>query len=234
MEAHKSAVLDNAKLKDAARSLCDKKGNPPGYIRTTRHLLEELYKSVTVIRLPMVPYEGRYMLMDAQIRELYSKVKQQCNSSYQHKRDVRMAIDAEDLPLYIHKAYEHFSKDIDTAFDILEAAKQSASPPQGFSEHLLEVLESLYGTMEMSLSSIPPKATSIEKLLVDLSPLIASSIVLVATRDNKQGIQDQVVGEPLWSVTNNCNQGSDNTRRYSRVPTKGSFSDASLTSATEP
>lgn len=149
-------------------------------INTTEQLLMRYYSSVTVLRIPS---KGRYMQMDGQVGRLYDLIENNCSRSHYGKRKIRMALNAERLPQYVNMAYEHFSKLLEEPFDFAEAARRCAPLPQGFGGHVINLVLSITRYNQSS-----DRWT--ESLLTRLSPLIASCIMLAATRDNTQGEND--------------------------------------------
>ncbi|CAM1500480.1 Fc.00g096420.m01.CDS01 [Cosmosporella sp. VM-42] len=165
-------------------------------IETTKQLLEYYYSSIKVIRIPS---QGIYMKMDDQVGKLHDIIYEKCTESHDHKRKIRMLLNAEMLPKYLDAAYKHFSKHLDVPFDFVEVASHYTSLPKNFGEHILNLILMMYNHHNRDSSDTPA-------LLSRLSRPIASCVMLAATRDNTQGMYSNLLRstyyEPIQKAFN--------------------------------
>ncbi|KAK4169827.1 hypothetical protein QBC43DRAFT_225424 [Cladorrhinum sp. PSN259] len=148
-------------------------------ISSTKDLLEFYYSSVTVIGIPT---KGQYLAIDQQVGKLHCLIQQKCDESYNHKRSVRMLLNAEKLQQYVNSAYTHFSRHLDKPFDFIAEALCHNQVPKDFGGHILNVILSIY-----QVNGFDTEPSRAEWLLRSLSRPIACCVMLAAARDNRDG-----------------------------------------------
>lgn len=171
---YKDSVKHVAGLRDLVARLAELRVDKK--ISNTRELLESYYSSITVVRIPS---KGRYMLIDEQIGKLQEIIASKCAVSHAHKKKIRMLLNAEKLPQYVDAAYDHFSQKLDEPFDFAEEARRHAESPVDFSGHIFILICSLYRNLNA--------AGNPESLLTRMTRLLASCVMLDATREDTQG-----------------------------------------------
>ncbi|KAF4967420.1 hypothetical protein FSARC_5033 [Fusarium sarcochroum] len=145
--------------------------------KTTKALLEHYYSSVTLIRIPA---KSHYMQIDQQIGKLYGILTDKCKMSHDQKRQVRMLLNAEVLPLYVDSAYDHFSRSIEEPFDFVEEARRRTPVPRTFGRHILNLILTNYNHKSQ-------KCSSIRDFFTGLSRPLAACVMLDAIREKSHG-----------------------------------------------
>lgn len=147
-------------------------------VRTMKDLLECFYSSVTVVRIPS---KGRYMLMNEQVGRLYHEISKACNRAYIFRQKIRMLCDADDLQMYLQCAFDHFSKNLDEAFDFSEISLRHNPIPLDFRGNILK--------MALAIRDNMSEATRRDgdQLFKPLARMVASCIMLDLTRQKYQG-----------------------------------------------
>jgi hypothetical protein len=148
-------------------------------ISSTKDLLEYYYSSITVVRIPT---KGRYMLLDEQVAKLRDAIQTKCIASFAYKKLFRMHLNAETLEQYVNSACDHFAHKLDEPFDFVKEALRHNPMPQDFQGHLLNLM--LCTSQEASHSRRFSETTD---RLRNLSRLVASCVMLAATRDGLRG-----------------------------------------------
>lgn len=146
-------------------------------IKTTKDLLECYYSSITVVRIPA---NGRYMLMDEQVAKLHTAIVVKCSQSHYVKRKVHMLSNSEDLQLYLHLAFDHFSQNLDEPFNFVKVALRINPIPSDFSGNILR--------LAVAIKDRHPFWT-LAKIFEHLSPMVASCIMLDIGRQRRLGKQ---------------------------------------------
>lgn len=143
-------------------------------INNTKDLLECYYSSITVVRIPA---DGRYMMIDEQVQALHDTLSKRCKDSFHAKRRSRMLSNSDDLNVYLQKAFDHFTSDLDAPFNFMEVSFTMNSIPLDFGGHVLK----LAVAMKAQLSSA-------EEIFEKLSFMVASCILLDCARQNFRGM----------------------------------------------
>ncbi|KAK0670208.1 hypothetical protein QBC41DRAFT_97026 [Cercophora samala] len=148
-------------------------------ITTIKQLLQHYYATVTFIPIPEKLYFGR---MDQQVTQLYCTIAKSCSSSFEAKRDRRMAPNGDNMELLLSRAFDHFSETPNEPFNFLsESLKQN--PIQGtFAGNLLQFIL----TFQKICSDHDLRHDS-TKLLDALVPVISSCILLDAEKGGTMG-----------------------------------------------
>lgn len=149
-------------------------------IETTKDLLDCYYASISVIR---VPSKGRYMLMDDQMGQLFELINKKCQASLLTKKRVRMLATADKLQIYLHAAYDHFSRDLDTPFDFIKEALKHNPIPQDFSGNILNLAISI----SKNSTQIALQGGGTQRIFEKMVPMISSCIMLDSVRQNFMG-----------------------------------------------
>lgn len=144
-------------------------------IQTTKDFLECYYSSISVVRIPA---KGRYMLMDEQVRKLYTLISVKCKQSQAEKSTVRMLSNSEDLQLYLQLAFDHFSRHLDEPFNFVEVALKINPIPSDFSGNIVK--------LAVAVRDYRP-SWSIEQIFDALTLMVASCIMLDIHRNRRLG-----------------------------------------------
>ncbi|KAJ0307338.1 hypothetical protein COL516b_003951 [Colletotrichum fioriniae] len=155
-------------------------------INTTKDLLDCYYASITVIR---VPSRGRYMLMDDQMGKLFELINKRCQASLLTKKRVRMLATADKLQVYLHAAYDHFSRDLDTPFDFVKEALKHNPIPQDFSGNILNLAISISNNS----TQIAQQGGGTQRIFEKMVPMISSCIML----DSREIISQTLTSKTL-------------------------------------
>lgn len=105
-------------------------------INTVEDLLLSYYSSVTVVRIPT---NGRPKLMKDQMGVLYEQIALSIYAAKKSKRDLRMLLDGEELQTYLQFAFDHFSNNLDQAFDFVQASFIYNPIPSDFAGNILKL-----------------------------------------------------------------------------------------------
>lgn len=132
LENLSKTVLQNVIFKKRAQFWRDRDRE----IETVEQLLHSYYHSVTVVRIPT---HGRPNLIQSQVIKLYSQIKLACDVARERKAELRMLLDADELISYLHFAFDHFAKDLDTPFDFVQASLNNSPIPLNFGGNILKL-----------------------------------------------------------------------------------------------
>lgn len=150
-------------------------------IKSTKHLLECYYASITVVRIPS---RGRYMLMDGQVDKLFQLIQNKCRTSLLTKKRVRMLATAEQLQMYLQAAYDHFSRDLNTPFDFIKEALKHNPIPRDFGGNIFNLALSIrqnWNNQHVTRRGDPGA------VFENMRPMISSCIMLDSVRQNLMG-----------------------------------------------
>ena len=145
-------------------------------IETVEQLLHSYYDSVTVVRIPT---HGRPNLIQSQVIKLYSHIKLACDVARERKAELRMLLDADELDSYLQFAFDHFAKNLDSAFDFVEASFNNSPIPLDFGGNILKLAINLMEVWENELDG--------DSIFTELSYMIASCIMLDSARCKIRG-----------------------------------------------
>lgn len=146
-------------------------------INTVEDLLLSYYSSVTVVRIPT---NGRPKLMKDQMRKLYEEIARSTDAAKKSKRDLRMLLDGEELQTYLQFAFDHFSNNLDQAFDFVQASFIYNPIPSDFAGNILK--------LAVSMMEIWPDKLDGEGIFRELSHMVASCIMLDSARNKTRGM----------------------------------------------
>lgn len=142
-------------------------------IRTMQDLLECYYSSITVVR---IPGEGRYMMIDEQVKKLHNIISHRCTESFNTKRRSRMLSNSDNLNVYLQCAFDHFSQDLHTPFNFMDISVKINPIPLGFGGNILKLAVAMKTRFE------DPR-----QIFKQLSHMVASCILLDCVRQDLKG-----------------------------------------------
>jgi len=172
MGAVKESISKNVKFKKHAQ-IWRSRGKR---IDTVEDLLLSYYSSIRVVRIPDV---GRPTLMKNQIEKLYQEVAASLEVSKNSKRSLRMLLDADELQPYLQFAFDHFSNNLDRAFDFVQASFISNPIPPDFAGNILKLAVNMMEIWENKLDGAG--------IFRELSFMVASCIMLDSARKRNLG-----------------------------------------------
>ena len=85
-------------------------------------LIRCYYSSFSVVRIPA---EGRYTLLDRQIGALGHTINTCCKESFNAKRRANMLSNSDELSIFLHSAFDHFTRDLQTPFNFIEISRRN-------------------------------------------------------------------------------------------------------------
>jgi hypothetical protein len=147
-------------------------------IRNTQDLLACYYSSVTVVRIPTL---GRWMLIYEQIGQLHSQIQRRCGESKFRKEEVRMSLTSDALDGFLQSAFDHFSKNLSTAFDFMKESVKNNPIPQDFRGNVLKLAIAV-----KECNNFPNREDG-PRIFEHLSYLVASCIMLDYVRHDSLG-----------------------------------------------
>jgi len=142
-------------------------------IQTMKDLLECYYSSISVVR---IPGDGRYMMIDDQVKKLHDVVIRRCTESFNAKRRSRMLSNSETLNVYLQCAFDHFAQDLHSPFDFMDVSFKMNPIPLDFGGNILKLAVALKARFD------DPK-----RIFKELSFMVASCILLDCVRQNLRG-----------------------------------------------
>ena len=169
---------------------------PEKPVRNLRDLLLCYYSSIRVV---YVPDDGQYLKMEDQVGRLYGEIQSACLSSYNSKKKARMRMNADELDELFQAAFEHFSKSLESPFDMIEAARKNTSIPRDFAGNITKVAVTLRDTLQKSQSKDGKRSgkqpaeqhdhrrINMRQIFEPLSLMVASCIFLECSRGNWKG-----------------------------------------------
>lgn len=143
-------------------------------IHTMQDLLECYYSSVTVVR---IPGEGRYMMIDDQVKKLHKVISYRCVESFNAKRRSRMLSNSETLNVYLQCAFDHFSQDLHAPFNFMDVSIKINPIPLDFGGNILKLAVAMRSQFDDPM-----------KIFKELSHMVASCILLDCVRQDLKGI----------------------------------------------
>jgi len=170
-------VNKNANLRPFVKFWEDR-GHP---ITSAMDLLRTYYANVRVVRIPT---GARPKLISEQTIKLYDEIKKACDTSRDQKRKWRMLLSADELQPYLQYAFDHFSNNLDAPFDFVKASLTQNSIPNDFGGSILKMAINIMQVWENKLDA--------EHIFNELSPLVASCIMLDSTRNKIPGGADTI------------------------------------------
>lgn len=145
-------------------------------IKSTKDLLHCYYASIAVIRIPS---RGRYMLMDTQMEKLFQLINKRCQWSLMTKKQLRMLATADKLQVYLHAAYDHFSRDLGLPFDFITEALKHNPTPQHYGGNILD--------LAISIKQNSQQGWTMQQIFEKMVPMISSCIMLDSVRQKLRG-----------------------------------------------
>lgn len=146
------------------------------FIDTVEDLLLSYYSSITVVRIPA---NGRPKLMKDQMGKLYQQISYSTDAAMRSKRDLRMLLDGDELQTYLQFAFDHFSNNLDQAFDFVQASFIYNPIPSDFAGNILKLAVSMMEIWQDKLDG--------EGIFRELSHMVASCIMLDSARNKTRG-----------------------------------------------
>ena len=147
------------------------------------------YSSLRVIRIPTI---GRPMLIRAQVEKLSDMIRWASKEARELKLESRMLLDADELQPYLQYAFDHFANNLHTPFDFVQASLTNSPIPHNLGGNILKLALQIMERWE----DIANASTIFE----ELSYLVASSILLEATKQKILGRPEQI-GKSLGRCT---------------------------------
>ncbi|KAF2134377.1 hypothetical protein P153DRAFT_402048 [Dothidotthia symphoricarpi CBS 119687] len=148
-------------------------------IRTMEDLLKCYYSSVTVVR---IPGEGRYMMIDEQVKKLHDVVSKRCTESFNAKRKSRMLSNSDALNVYLQCAFDHFAQDLHTPFNFMDISFKINPIPLDFGGNILK--------LAVAMKSQYNDPT---RIFQELSFMVSSCILLDIARQSLKGPTEQLL-----------------------------------------
>jgi hypothetical protein len=91
-------------------------------IESIDDLIRCYYSSFSVVRIPA---EGRYALLDKQIGALGDTISSSYNDAFNSKRRANMLSNSDELSIFLHSAFDHFARDLQTPFNFIEISRRN-------------------------------------------------------------------------------------------------------------
>jgi hypothetical protein len=173
MNAVKESISKNVKFRKHAQMWRDRGKR----IDTVEDLLRSYYSSVRVVRIPSV---GRPTLMKNQMEKLYGEIVASLEVSKHSKRSLRMLLDVDELQPYLQFAFDHFARNLDRAFDFVQASFVSNPIPPDFAGNILKLAVNVMEIWENKLDGAG--------IFRELSLVVASCIMLDCSRKKNLGL----------------------------------------------
>lgn len=85
-------------------------------------LIRCYYSSFSVVPIPA---EGRYALLDRQIGVLGHTISVCSDNSFSAKRRANMLSKSDELSIFLHSAFDHFTRDLQTPFNFIEISRRN-------------------------------------------------------------------------------------------------------------
>jgi hypothetical protein len=163
---------------------------PEKPVRNLSDLLLCYYSSVRVV---YVPDDGQYLKLEEQVGKLQAEIQSACHASHNSKRQARMRMNADELDELFQAAFEHFSKSLDSPFDLVEAARKNTCVPRDFSGNVTKLAVAVRDALQHRTPNDKPDISdavlhiSIKEVFEPLSLMVASSIFLECSRGGWKG-----------------------------------------------
>jgi hypothetical protein len=174
LDAARYSLVKEPYLKDLSRHWRDR-GRA---IDSVSDLIHCYYSSFNVIRIPA---EGRPNLLLSQMDKLRAQIISCCNESYRTKWRARMLSNSDELEIFMHAAFDHFSTDLETPFNFIEVSLKSNPIPKNIGGNILQ--------LAIAMQKENPKMNS-ARIFVALSNVAASCVLLECVRYRKGLPQD--------------------------------------------
>ena len=142
-------------------------------INSVADLIHCYYSSFNVI---YIPAEGRPNLLLTQMDNLRTHITSCCDESYHAKQRARMLSNSDELSIFMHAAFDHFSTYIETPFDFTEVSLRTNPIPQNIGGNLLE--------LAIAMQRKNPRTKS-KRIFRSLSKVVASCVGLDCVRYRK-------------------------------------------------
>ncbi|KAK1461915.1 hypothetical protein CCUS01_01505 [Colletotrichum cuscutae] len=143
------------------------------------------------------------MLMDDQMGKLFELINKRCQASLLTKKRVRMLATADKLQVYLHAAYDHFSRDLDTPFDFVKEALKHNPIPQDFSGNILNLAISIGNNS----TKISQNGGGTQQIFENMVPMISSCIMLDSVRQNILGTPVRLLDDAYVDFCNVALEG---------------------------
>lgn len=169
LDAVRYSFLQVPYLKDLSRYWRDR-GRA---IESVSDLIHCYYSSFNVIHIPA---EGRPNLLLSQMDKLRAQIISCCDESYRTKRRGRMQSNSDELEIFMHAAFDHFSTDLETPFNFIEVSLRANPIPETIGGNILQ--------LAIAMQRKSPKTKS-ARIFRALSNVAASCVLLHCVRYQK-------------------------------------------------
>jgi predicted acylesterase/phospholipase RssA len=133
------------------------------------------------------PERGRPNLINDQIQKLYQEIAEACTRSRKSKHNVRMLLNSDELQPYLQYAFDHFSRDLETPFDFVQASFANNPIRANFGGNILKLAINI---MDVWKNGVPGPS-----IFIELSYMVASCIMLDSARHRTPGSAGKVLPE---------------------------------------
>jgi len=144
-------------------------------IDSTKDLLLAYYTDVKIV---FVPDKGHPKLVYIQYHKLYQEIQDAVRRSEKRRRNSRHLLSSDQLNPYLQFAFEHFSRTLDVPFDFVRASSAFNEIQPHFNPILCLIKD--------YRAALPN--SDVLDLFINVSPLVASSIMLDVVRRELKGI----------------------------------------------
>lgn len=158
------------------RKLAEKWRTHGKRISTMQDLLHCYYSSVRVVKIPR---KEQAMLVDRQVDQLYEEITKACEYSHRPKWESQQLLNVNDFQQYMDFAYDHFSRNIDEAFDFMDAGIKRNPIPRGWKGNILKLL--------IHASRLDNFVGRPNEIFQHLSVIVGSATVLNCIRQRRPG-----------------------------------------------
>ncbi|KAK2598082.1 hypothetical protein QQS21_005793 [Conoideocrella luteorostrata] len=141
-------------------------------------LLQQSYSSIRFIR---IPNSTKGLPLAGQLRVLHGMIENCTRESQDQKATKGMKLDSSSLDHFFRLAFNHYSTDLITPFNFLEALFATQPLPDSLSGRILYSMKQTFATLDRSQDGRTPSAVASEFATM-LIPYICSSIALDADR----------------------------------------------------
>jgi GTPase SAR1 family protein len=150
-------------------------------IESVQELVLSYYSSLRVIRIPTL---GRPMLIRTQVEKLSDMIRWASKEARELKLESRMLLDADELQPYLQYAFDHFANNLHTPFDFVQASLTNSPIPHNLGGNILKLALQIMERWE--------DVANASTIFEELSYLVASSILLEATKQKILGRSEQI------------------------------------------
>lgn len=149
-------------------------GTPGRPIRVLDDLIKRCFFSFTVSYIP--DGRNRNNLLRRQLMRLYDIIVDKSQRSYRKRNEIHMLFNADEFGFYLQTAFDHFSSDLETAFNFEHASLTNQPLPEDFVGNVLRLATTI---------KAHAKPGSILWMFRPLSQVVASCVLLDYIRYRK-------------------------------------------------